>query len=140
MSEASATAAEAIVGSQITVTVTTPDAEPPDDLPEVHFPRLSVERRVLGAINDGWHSDRLGPRNSLPALADFLITDPSTVNPSPPNARLEIEGLALADQVQLVLDNLERLIEAGLVVRVGDINDPGHTYHLTDAGTTELES
>ena len=112
MSEAADSAAQAIVAGHAAVIITTPAGDLPDDAPPVIFDRLSVERRVLCAITDQKHSERLGARNTLPAIADFLINDPNTTNPPPPNGRLEIEGLTLAEQVQLVLDNLERLIEA----------------------------
>jgi hypothetical protein len=140
MSEAAAAAAQAILNTGSSAAVTTPDGPLPDDAPPVKFDRLSVERRALCAISDELYSDRLGPRNSLPAIADFLINDPNTTNPPPPNARLEVAGLPLADQVQLVLDNLDRLIEAGLATREGDVNDPTHTYHVTEAGVLEMQN
>jgi hypothetical protein len=139
MSDAAAAAASLIAG-QATASITTPEGELPEDAAPVVFDRLSVERRALCAISDELYSDRLGPRNSLPAIADFLINDPNTTNPPPPNARLEVAGLPLADQVQLVLDNLDRLIEAGLATREGDVNDPTHTYHVTEAGVLEMQN
>jgi hypothetical protein len=140
MSDVAAAAAQSITQSAAGVTVTTPEGELPAEAASVKFDRLSVERRVLCAVSDELYSERLGPRNSLPAIAEFLITDPNTTHPPPPNARLEVAGLALADQVQLVLDNLERLIDAGLVTREGDVNNPAHTYHVTEAGVTEMQS
>jgi hypothetical protein len=142
MSEAdsvSGVAAQAIISSQVAVAITSP-GDPSADAPPVVFDRLSVERRVLGAITDELHSDRLGARNSLPAIADFLITDPNTTHPPPPNPRLDIDGLTLGEQVQLVLNHLDALIDAGLVARDGDVADPAHTYHLTDAGRMELQT
>lgn len=136
----SAAAAEAIIGSQAIATITAPEGELPEDAAPVKFDRLSVERRVLGTINDDPHTERLGPRNSLPAIADFLLSDPNTTNPPAPNQKLDVAGLPLAEAVQMVLDNLDRLVEAELVSRDGDVSDPAHTYHLTEAGVAELES
>jgi hypothetical protein len=111
MSEADSVAgvaAQAIISSQVAVAITSP-GDPSADAPPVVFDRLSVERRVLGAITDELHSDRLG-------------------------------GLTLGEQVQLVLNHLDALIDAGLVARDGDVADPAHTYHLTDAGRMELQT
>lgn len=138
MSKAAEAAAEAIVGGQAQALVTTPDGPLPDDAAPVVFDRLSVERRILCGVSDEHYSDQLGARNNLPAIADWAINDPNTTNPPPPNGRLDIQGLTLAQQVQLVLDNLNRLIKAGLVERDGDLNDPAHTYRVTEAGTAEL--
>ena len=101
---------------------------------------LSVERRVLCAITNELYSERLGARNTLPAIAAFLLNDPNTTSPPPPNARLNIQGLTLEQQVQLILDHLNRLITAGLILRDGNINNPAHTYHLTDSGIAELQT
>ena len=63
---------------------------------------------------------------------------PTWVAAPPPNERLEVEGLPLAEAVQKVLYRLENVVAAGLVVRDGDVNDPARTYHLTEAGVAEL--
>jgi hypothetical protein len=140
MSKAAQAAAEAITGSQAGAIVSTPDGELPEDAKPVVFDRLGVERRILCGVSDELHSDRLGPRNTLAAIADWAISDPNTTNPPAPNGKLDIKDKSLAEQVQLVLDNLDKLIKAGLVERKGDVSDPAHTYHVTKAGTTELQS
>jgi hypothetical protein len=140
MSDAAAAAAQAIVKSQTQTIITTPDGPLPEDAAPVKFDRLSVERRILCGVSDEHYSDQLGKRNTLAAIADWAISDPNTTNPPPPNGRLPIEGLTLAQQVQLVLNCLDKLITAGLVSRKGSVNDPSHTYHVTKAGVKEMQS
>lgn len=137
---AAAAAAQAIMSGQAVAAVSTPGGLLPEDAAPVKFDRLSVERRILCAVCDDHYSDRLGKRNSLAAIADWAINDINTTSPPPPNARLDVAGLTLADAVQKVLDCLERLISAGLVERQGDVDDPAHTYHRTEAGDVELQS
>lgn len=135
-----AAAAAAITGSRLAAQITTPPGDLPDDAPPVKFDRLSVERRVLGTVNDDLYTEQLGSRNNLASIADFLLTDPHTTHCQPPNERLNVEGLTVEQAVGLVLEKLENCVQAGLLERRGDVNDPAHTYHLTEAGCAELSS
>ena len=89
------------------------DPEPTQEDFQPAFDRLSVERRVLGSVNDEDHAG-LGPRNTVNTIGEFLDDDPYT---------------DLTDSVQSYLDELEA---AGLVT-----NDHG-TYALTAEGIYEL--
>lgn len=90
------------------------------------FDRLGTARRVLGHVTDEVDVDALGPRNTLAAISHGLLTDANTreiSNMSPELAAAETQG------------HLDKLVEAGLLVRRGD-----ESYELTDDGLIELRN
>lgn len=105
------------------------------ELPEVVFDRLSIERRVLGHITDEVDFSPLGPRNTLAALTQALMTDRHTTNPPPGQPRLDVDGLTVAEVAQAILEHLDRLVDAGLVEQLAD-----ESYVLTEDGVRELAS
>lgn len=134
-SKAQAAAAQVKAAAGAITEVTAPTLPgPPAELPPVVFDRLSVERRVLAFITDGF-TVPLGPRNTLAALTYDLMRDPHTTHPPEPNGRLEVDGRTVEMIAQTVLDHLTALIDAGLVEQ----RDDG-SYAVTDAGRDELNS
>ena len=128
-----AAAAAASIDSYSTATVGTPGAEDAPDLAETVFPRLSVERRVLGNITDEVDVIRVGPRNTLAAITYALMTDVFTTNPPEGQPRLDIGGKSTEQVAQEVLDMLDALADAGLVEQRDD-----DSYAVTEAGQAEL--
>lgn len=127
-------AAQAIAGSLARVQVTVAGG-PGAILPATHFPRLSLERRVLGHVTDEVDETEFGPRNTLAALTRALMTDRNTTNPATPeHGRLDVER-PVVDVAQSVLDVLAALQAAGLVSQRED-----GSYAVTDAGRVELSS
>jgi hypothetical protein len=125
-------AAAAIAGAEARVRVTT-GGGPGAKLPESKFPRLSLERRVLGHVSDEVDETEFGPRNTLAALTRALMTDRNTINvPTSDHGSLDVSG-TVAETAQRVLDVLTALEGAGLVVQRGD-----DSYALTDDGVKEL--
>lgn len=125
-------AAAAISKGQADLAVTVAGAAGAE-LPEVAFDRLSVERRVLGHITEDVDQSWIGPRNTLAALTQALMTDRHTTSPPPGLPRLDVDGVSVAEVAQTVLEHLERLVDAGLVEQHAD-----GSYALTDAGVHEL--
>lgn len=109
---------------------------------EPHFDRLGGARRLLGHITDEVDDHRVGPRNTIPALALDLATEPSSTQfPHPSTTALRLNGVNVElpegtrTTEQQVEELLERLIAAGLVER-----RDGGTYAVTDAGWIELRN
>jgi hypothetical protein len=129
-----AVAAALMLGVRASVSLTA-GGGPGAVLPETKFKRLSLTRRVLGFIADEEDETAYGPRNTLAALTRSLMLDPHTFNPQNPEAdKLDISG-TLEDTIRQVFEQLNLLIEAGLV----EGSHPG-PYQRTDAGNTELAS
>lgn len=108
---------------------------PGADLPPVKFDRLSVERRVLGHVTDEVDTTALGPRNTLAALTYALVRDRNTTHAAGGNPRFEVDGMSVAESAQAVLDYLDDLKDAGLLVQ----RDDG-SYEVTEDGLTELRN
>jgi hypothetical protein len=124
-------AAAAIAGAQARVRVTT-GGGPGAVLPDSVYPRLSLERRVLGHVTDEVDETEFGPRNTLMSLTRALMTDRNTINPpTSDHGKLDVSG-SVVDTAQKVLDVLEDLTSKGLVQQTDGV------YALTDAGHKEL--
>lgn len=106
---------------------------PGADLPKVVLGRESVERRVLGHVTDEVDRDALGPRNTLAAIYHAVSTDRNTTNPPNDKPRLNLDGLDVAQALQVVHDILEHLVTVGLLEQREDTS-----YALTDLGHYEL--
>lgn len=115
--------------------LTAPQLDGQPLLADTVFPRMSVQRRVLGYVTDGEDSPRIGPRNTLAALTYSLMTDRTTTHPPEGRDRLEIEDKTIAEITNTVNEHLNALAGEGLVAQ----RDDG-SYVVTDAGRVELDS
>jgi hypothetical protein len=106
--------------------------DPNADLPPVKFDRYSLERRVLGTVNDEEELTALGARNTLATVSHSLINDRNVTHPRAPMVEaLDISGGSAA-AIGIVYEKLTALVDADLL----DLEDG--IYHKTDAGNAEL--
>lgn len=129
------TAALNAIESSAAASLTAPGYTDEDALPPVKFPRLSVERRVLGHITDETDGSPLGARNTLAALTEALMRDPNTTRPRGGMAEALPIDRPLEDTATHILAMLTALTDAGLVEQRED-----GSYQVTDAGHVELAS
>lgn len=134
MTDPAVVSAASAIESYASMMVTTPIGAGEPELNETVFPRLSVERRVLGYITDEVDVIQIGPRNTLAAITYALMTDRQTTNPPEGTPRLETEGKDAAVIIEDVLGKLTALIDAGLVEQRQD-----QSYAVTEAGQAELK-
>lgn len=133
-SNAQVAAAQVKAAAGAITEITAPTVPGVAELAPVVFGRLSIERRVLAFITDGY-TVPLGPRNTLAALTYDLMRDPHTTHPPEPNGRLEVDGRTVEEVAETVLGYLTALIDAGLVEQRED-----GSFEVTDAGRDELSN